>query len=660
MRPPLRIALSVSLLLLATSGMAARQDAPARSPRNASYTLQATLDPVNRLIQGRGRLTWRNISQQPATELRFHLYWNAWRDPGSTWLREQALGLLPRLARRPADDRGFIDVGSLRRAGPDSADLLPRAQFIAPDDGNADDRTVLAVPLDRPVAPGESIDVDMTWTSRVPRTYARTGTIGSYFFIAQWFPKIGVLEDTGWNAHQFHAATEFFADFGVYDVSVTVPSGWMLGATGREQSATDNGNGTTTHRYVEADVHDFAWTTSPDFLERRARFEEPGLPPVDLRLLLQPEHHEQADRHFNAARVALKYYGTWFGPYPYRQLTIVDPVTMFNLPAQGEGTRGMEYPTLITAGTRWFAPWVGSEPEAVTVHETGHQFFYGIVATNEFEHAWMDEGINTYATARVLAQGLASNFVTVERYFGGLGAWSYNDSRWSRDIDGNRLNAYRPVASFDVQSTPTWRYWPGTARFATYNKTALWLTTLERMLGWETMQRLLATYYTRGAFRHPAPAEFFAIANEVSGQDLTWFFDAVHRSSASFDYAVAQVTAAPHIPGDDTGSATIDTTVVVRRLGDGVFPVDVRVTFDDETTGTVRWDGRDPWHAFTFRRGSAVRTVEVDPDRVLTLDLNYTNNSWTSRPRAAEASTRWALRWLTWAQDLLLTYAFFS
>ena len=144
---------------------------------------------------------------------------------------------------------------------------------------------------------------------------------------------------------------------------LTVPSGWMVGATGREQSRTDNGNGTTTHRYTQDDVHDFAWTTSPDFLEMRQRFEEPGLPAVDMRLLLQPEHRDQADRHFAAVRATLKHYGQWFGPYPYGHLTVVDPVTVFNPDAQGASTGGMEYPTLVTAGTRWVVPWKGSEPE---------------------------------------------------------------------------------------------------------------------------------------------------------------------------------------------------------------------------------------------------------------------------------------------------------
>src|SRR5262249_48609868 len=157
-----------------------------------------------------------------------------------------------------------------------------------PDDGNPDDRTVVEVPLDRPAAPGETVDVRIAWTSHIPRTFARTGAIGNFFFIAQWFPKIGVLEDAGWNCHQFHATTELFADCGVYDARLPVPSGWIVGATGVERDRQEGADGTTTHHFVQEDVHDFAWTTSPDFVEHRARFEHPTLPAVDMRLLLQP------------------------------------------------------------------------------------------------------------------------------------------------------------------------------------------------------------------------------------------------------------------------------------------------------------------------------------------------------------------------------------
>jgi hypothetical protein len=621
-----------------------------RSPRNASYQLVATLDPDTQTITGSGRIVWRNITTASATDLRFHLYWNAWRDAKSSWMREQRLGRSSSLLARPADDFSSIDLLSIVARG---TDLKSRATFVAPDDGNVDDKTVLSVPLDSPVGPGESITLDITWSARVPRTFARTGRLGAFYFIAQWFPKLGVFQDSGeWNAHQFHAATEFFSDFGQYDVSLTVPKGWVVGATGVASPIVPKGDTQSTHRFVADDVHDFAWTTSPDFVEQTEFFEHPTLPRVTMRLLLQPGHVAQATRHFEATRAALKYYGEHFGAYPYSHITIVDPVAPVNPGVQGASTGGMEYPMLFTAGTRNWAPPLGSQPEAVTIHEAGHQFWYGIVATNEFEHAWMDEGINTYATALAM-EDLAKPFFRVERYFGGFLPWTFTDVKWSRAIDGVRLDGYRTVASADVQSTPTWQYWPGTASQMSYNKTAVWLTTLERHLGADTMLRILQTHFARGTFGHPTPDEFFAIANEVSGADLTWFFDATVRSSAAFDYAVAQVT-------NTRTSSGFESTVVVRRLQDGIFPVNILRTYEDGSTDTVAWDGKARWQALTRQQASRLVRVEVDPTRVLLLDVNYTNNSWSAWPQGEVAAHKWSMRWIGWLQEVMLTYAFFS
>ncbi len=390
------------------------------SPRNASYAISARLDPQSRTLTGDELLTWRNTSRRVADTLQFHLYYNAWRNTRSTWMRER-LQREPALATRPEADWSWIDLTSLRviPRGGTPADLLARAVFIAPDDNNPDDRTVLQVPLDRPVAPGETINVQIGWSSRVPRTFDRTGVTGDFYFVAQWFPKIGVLEDAGWNTHQFHSATEFFADFGSYDVRLTVPKGWIVGATGLEKERRDEADGTTTHRYAEDDVHDFAWTASPHLVERTAAIERAGRPPIALRLLLQPEHAGQANRHIDAARATLTRDGEWFGPYPYSHLTIVDP-------AWQSRTGGMEYPTLITAGSRWLAPRGSNTPEGVVVHETGHQFWYGVVATNEFEDAWMDEGINSYAQGRVIEAAFEPNYYT-KRYFGGFVPWVFRD-----------------------------------------------------------------------------------------------------------------------------------------------------------------------------------------------------------------------------------------
>ncbi len=657
-----------AILLTPTSaaGQPRTAGADARSPRNANYSIDVRLDPDARILTGRAVLTWRNIAAVSSPDLRFHLYYNAWRNSRSTWMRERELGRGPGLTSRPETDWGWIDVTAVRLLGAGDApplDLTDRVRFVSPDDGNPDDRTVLAVPMPAPVAPGETVNVELEWISRVPRTFARTGAIGNFFFIAQWFPKIGVLEDDGWNCHQFHAGTEFFSDYGVYDVRISVPTGWIVGSTGAGGQLRNNADGTTTHRYVQEDVHDFAWTTSPDFLDLTERFEVAGLPAVQMRLLLQPEHSGQAGRHFTATAATLQAYGQWFGSYPYAQITIVDP-------AWQSGAGGMEYPTLFTTGTRWLAPPEVPQPEGVTIHEAGHQFWYGVVGNNEFEHAWLDEGLNTFATARVLEAEFTPNRIA-QRYFGGFVPFVFRDMVWSRATDGNRLAGYRNAARADVQQTPTFRYWPGTAGAITYNKTALWLHTLERHLGWEPVREILSVFYRRWQFRHPKPEDFFAIANEVSGQDLSWYFDQVHGGTQIFDYAVQQVTTRPlrdrgfvdgdrrpvfRDPIDDRGLTR--TTVTIRRQGDGIFPVEVLVVFDDGETVREQWDGREPWQLFTYERTAGAVRVEVDPDRVLLLDLDYANNSWTAAPRAGPAATKWMLRWMIWLQDLLLTYAF--
>lgn len=620
---------------------------PPLSPRNASYAIDARLDPASRTITGSEVITWRNITAKTAADLQFHLYWNAWRDRGSTWLREASLGAGRNLPDPHAEDWARIDITSIKllaSGGSVPADLTPLQHFIAPDDGNVDDKTVMAVPLPRPIPPGAGATVEVKWTAHVPRTFSRTGAIGNYFFIAQWFPKIGVLQDEGWNCHQFHSGTEFFSDYGIYDVSLTVPQGWPVGATGVQRDRRDSADQTTTHRYYQEDVHDFVWTTSPDYVERTARFEHKTLPPVEMRLLLQPEHVDQADRHFEATRTTLKYYGEWYGAYPYGHITIIDP-------AYQSGAGGMEYPTLFTAGTRWWiAPHV-TTPEGVTVHEAGHQFWYGIVGNNEFEDAWMDEGFNTFSTARAVAQNYDPNYYA-PRFFGGFVPYVIRDIVIRRETDGNGLRSYRAVAKSDAQSTPSYRYYPSTGGGITYSKTGLWLNTMERWLGWPVLQRAMSTHFARWKFKHPKPQDFFAIVNETTGRDLGWYFDQVYRSSNVFDYGVQELKSAPE-------NGRYRTTVVVRRYGEAIFPVDVLVKFTSGEAMTEHWDGRDRWKLYTYDRAAEATSAEVDPNHVLLLDINRTNNSRTLAPKGGEAATKWSMKWMVWLQDALLTYGFF-
>ena len=642
----------------------------ALSPRNANYSIDVRLDPRDRLLTGSEVITWRNISSNPTSELHFHLYYNAWKNTRSTWLREVLVSNRRRLSPTDLDARdwGWTEVTGIRLLGADGApplDLTASKTFISPDDQNPDDRTVMVVPLPHPVPPGSSINVTVDWTAQIPRTFSRTGAVGSSYFLGQWFPKLGVLQDDGWNCHQFHASTEFYSDYGVYDVRMKVPKNWVVGATGVERGATENPDGTVSHQFVQEDVHDFAWTTSPSYVVREAMFEQPGLPKVAMRLLLQPEHSQQAERHFEATRAALLHYGQWFGAYPYPHITIVDP-------AWQSGAGGMEYPTLFTAGTRWIAPAKVADPEGVTVHECGHQFWFALVGNNEFEDAWLDEGFNTFSTGRTMERAFNPNYESL-RFFGGFVPYVLYDFPVSRATGENGLASYRAGAKLDMPSTPSYRYWPTSGGALSYDKTALWLNTLERYLGWPTLQRIMSTYFTRWKFKHPKPKDFFAVVNEVSGRDMTWFFDQVYRSSNVFDYAIDSLKSGPveasgffenggkrEFTSKNRTEGRYQTSVVVRRLGEATFPVDVEVVFRNGDKVREHWDGIDRWKLFTYERTSAAVSAVVDPDRVLLLDINVTNNSRTLEPQSEKAATKWMLKWLVWLQDLLLTGASFA
>src|SRR5215831_158231 len=440
-----RTLLALPLFLMAVLPAAAARPP---SPPVVTYTIEASLDPTAKTVTGKERLVWRNPSGDSVSELRFHLYLNAFKNNRTTFLREWGGRLREDLAGSRAQDWGSIDIDSM--VNERGEDLKPGARFVQPDANDASDETVLAVALPSPVPPGGAIALDFAFRDKLPRVFARTGFVRDFFLVAQWFPKIGVYEPAGlrgrpaggWNCHAFHANSEFYADYGAYDVTLTVPSRFIIGATGRKIAETKKGS-VTTYRFQQDDIHDFAWTADPRYVVVEFPFSPPAdvpagwsalaarqlgmaasqiaLTPVSVRLLLQPNHLAARDAYVRSAKEALSFYGLWFGAYPYPTLTIVDP------PDDGLGAGGMEYPTLITGDApSLFLRWPFQRVrfvEDVTVHEFGHQYWYGMVGSNEFEESWLDEGINSDAEYRnmELAYGRGNEI----RLPGGLRAGLY-------------------------------------------------------------------------------------------------------------------------------------------------------------------------------------------------------------------------------------------
>ncbi len=657
---------------------------PRRSDRIANYTMGVRLNTATNIIKGWEILEWKNTTGRPQSDFPFHLYHNAWKNNRSTFARENDFTLRGRFLQER--EYGYTNVRKIILLdGREEIDLMPTFRYIQPDDGNPDDQTVFQISIPRPLRPGATMRLMIEFETKQPAPIARTGVIRNYHFVGQWFPKIGVWWNGAWNCHQFHATSEFFADFGVYDVDITVPAGYVVGATGGiPRSVTEHGDSTVTYNFYQEDVIDFAWVTSPDLVRTVRTFVHDAmdehcsasrhhdLRPVDVIVLTQPHHGNLIDRYFDATFKALRFYGEWYGEYPYPTVTVVDP-------ANGSRSGGMEYPTLFTGGGNMFVPREQASPEGVTVHEFGHQFWYALVATNEFDEAWMDEGFNTYSTARVITAGWPP-FSEVRYFFGGPGAGSFvgipyvlRDAPSERFATGNL--EIRRLGKNDVMAKKAWEYGDFESyRLNAYTKPAMSLVMLERYLGEPMMYRVMRTYHHRYRFRHPTARDFINLVNEVTGTDMRWFFDNTWYSSNLFNYAVdgiANIRVPPPQGRFDINGNPLEPSlaehaylceVVVKREGEAIAPVDVLVEFDDGRQILEAWDGKDRWRKFAYHTDVPVRFAVVDPEQKLVLDINYHNNSKVVREEGFRslAARKLASKWMFWFQVQLESAAFWQ
>ncbi|MCB0720334.1 MAG: M1 family metallopeptidase [Bacteroidetes bacterium] len=646
------LALTALVTIPNALGQSATTSADPLSDRLVSYVIDVELDPDALTLNGQERLAWRNPSEKPVDELQFHLYLNAFRDSLSTFMVESG-GRHRGFSAEGRNKWGGIDINRMVRVSnsgdritsaldESGEDLTDAIRFIQPDDGNTNDRTVISVPLQTPVQPGETIALDIDFTSKLPKVMARTGwedmEDGSLFVMAaQWFPKIGVLEVPGqryipedateakWNTHQFHANSEFYADFGTFDVSITTPDDFHVGASGVqiEESSQD---GKLTRRFKAEDVHDFAWTASPSFRVFTDTWKH-----VTITLMIRPEHAGQVRRHFDAAKVSLDYYDRWLGEYPYTTLTLVDGVG---------GSNGMEYPTLITLGTAYGIPsWI-RPLELVTIHEFGHQYFYGLLASNEFEEAWLDEGMNSFVEARIMDAE--------------YGPGSVMDFPGAPISDGAfaRLNYTESNPHAGALFTKSWEYGPGEYSRNSYSKPATVMRTLENILGSDVMERFLKRYYSEWRFRHPTTRDLQDVFEDVAGQDLDWYFDQFVYGTAVVDFEAGAIQNAQQ--GDGWTSE-----VSVLRNADAVIPVDVRISFADGSAVDTTWDAAGTEQTFTFARSAPVTEVFVDPENKIVLEITPLDNRRTTEPsnlyptKVVSKLTYWIQSLMTMIQALV-------
>jgi hypothetical protein len=661
---------------------------PTLSDRVVHYDIDATLDPVKHTVAGREKLTWRNRSNVAVKSVYLHLYMNAFEGSGSTFFTEKR--------QRDSAFRSGVDIkggewGHIALRNVTQADVKVPWTFIHPDNGPATDHTVVRFDLPQAVAPGASTTFDIDFHTQLPRVMARTGYFGSFHLVGQWFPKIGVLELPGergataprWNVHEMHLNSEFYADFGSFDVRLTAPKEYTVGATGERQGAPVEKAGMLTHRYVQGDVHDFAWTADKRSAKPMVEtWTGPGSPNVTVTVLYPPEYAASAAPAMKAAKESLSYFSNTLGPYPYKTLTVVIP------PHNAEEAGGMEYPTFFTAsGYAKVEPGTVAQYalDFVTIHEFGHGYFYGLLANNEFEEPILDEGLNEYWDLRMLRERkqqihAATPFTRKLGFAPAFDAFATERLGTPRGdaADAPGQNAYDRLQGIGP----------------VYSRTATLMRDLEARVGKEPMERAFKEYYRRWKFRHPSTADLRETLAEVTGQRA-----AVESVFAQQVYAVTKVddriadfTSREQLPL--TGTREVDgkwiedkqedldkrvekereawkkanpkakegfgpypfrTEVLVRRNGAAV-PQLLTVKFADGSVETVRWDSGEIWRKFSWVKPVRAVSAELDPQRRHYLDASKLDDSRALQSDGS-ATRRWGLEVAAFFEYLLTLIA---
>lgn len=605
-------------------------------PRVVDYELRASLDPTAHTVHGDGTITWCNVSTAPVSELWMHLYLNAFKNQSSVFMRTPVGGF--RGTSLPVE-WGTIDVRSLVWIdGSERHDLWKDVELHRKDD---EDETDARIPLPRAVNPGETIRLEVVWDDKLPAIVERTGYSGSFHMVAQWFPKLAKVELDGTFAHfPFHHLGEFYADYGRYDVTLNVPESFVIGATGPASEGRIE-NGRRIERHIQDDIHDFAWTAWDKFVTRTET-----IGGVACTILYPKGYESHAERELSTLRFAIPHYGARYGKYPYSVLTLVHP------PASAPEAGGMEYPTLITTGGASYIPNGVYLPELVTIHEFGHQYFYGLLASHETNWPFLDEGVNSYAEAEAMTAWKGS--ASAVDFFGlRIGDAEVHAESASHSAHNNRIA--QPAHAFVTGNT-----------YASliYSRTATILDTLRRIYGDERMQRAVGTYARRFRFKHPVPGDLidtFARELDADAAELlrTSLFDkgwvdfkveaissrVVHASAGLFDIGGKR----ERVPTNRETAGSYGGSVLVLRRGTLQVPVEIELVSEDGARTRVAWDGKADSTRIPYSGSSALRAAIVDPDRRVTLDEDPTNNFATTpgqesggAPRTLERASYWS------------------
>jgi hypothetical protein len=575
--------------------------------QEANYTIKASLDTKERVLSGTETITYTNNSPDTLIEFHLHLYANAFREKTSPLIRDYLQGTLYFFVGLPESMRGWIDVADLAVNGAASAFSV--------------DGTILTSAFPKPLLPGETASIALSFSLQIMRRLGRMGWSGDQFDMAQWYPKMVVYDRDGWHPDQYRMG-EFYGEFGAFDVHITLPETYVVAATGvpvsgdpgwtrnplRRVPAAGSGGGghpggrpaaraaaaaaseaTKTLHFRAENVHDFAWCANPSFIVQDTTHNG-----VRIMSFFRPWNRAWADTTLAHALRSVQWLETVAGPFPYPQVSIVDCSTR----------GGMEYPMLVMNG---------SVDESLVLHEIAHNYFYGALGNNERAEAWLDEGFVQYLVFR-----------NAEEKHGPYGEpskrrWPFSIFRERRmwdDIEKPVVRLHRTGFAERI-ATPVHEFKNGFNTMP-YIGAPLFLRALRYTVGDESFRAIIATYVERWKYKHVDEEAFRDVCEEVSGMDLKEMFRQWLHSTKSCDYRLARFKTTRT---KDGWSADLR----IDRKGELMMPVTLAVRLADGNTVTERFDGVSRTTTDTLRFEARPVWAAINPENEI-LDVYRLDN----------------------------------
>lgn len=579
--------------------------------QEVNYTIEVTLDDENHTLQGTIEMEYTNNSPDELNEIWLHLWANAFKSRKSAFAKQKVrTGSTSFYFAKESLRGNFSNLDFRVDAKPTAWDYDPENPDIA------------LMKLNEPLKAGQKIIISTPFYLKIPASFSRLGHVGQTYQMTQWFPKPAVYDKDGWHAMPYLDMGEFYSEFGSFDVKITLPENYVVGATGEVQNESEvdfllkkvaettailnkpeelakrdtiplsSPNFKTLHYKAER-VHDFAWFADKRFKVQKSEVVLASGKTVDTWTMFTNREADLWKESINYVNRAVKFYSENVGEYPYPQASAVQSA----LSAGG----GMEYPMITVIGLSGDA----QSLDGVLTHEVGHNWFYGILAFDERDHAWLDEGINSYYDHRY-----------TEIYYEDSGL-DILPKFMLKGTDVDMLDvAYQLQARRNLDQAPETTsddFVPINYFLGAYEKPAQFFKLLEKYLGTAEFDRIFKGFYEKWKFKHPQPEDFKNYVQAESGKDLNWLFEGMIESNKKTDYKIS------HLKNDS------DYQLKVKNLGKLASPFPISGIKDDSIVATQWYEGFEGKSKVDFPAGDY--DLIVLDEQGYTLDIDRRNNN---------------------------------